>query len=171
LGRPTILTPELKGQIVDLVSLGNYPLIAARACGVADATFYQWLARGRNREEGGSNKAKERGSRVKSISVDGHHHPDIFVQLVEEIEKAEGFVEAKTVGRLVVAAQNDPKWSMNLLERRFPQRWRQHVTTEMVGPDGGPIQQQIETKDTTPDLAETLAGVLEALARAGKLPS
>jgi transposase-like protein len=167
MARPTILTDDLIARIVDLVRLGNYPLVAARACGVGDNTFYDWLARGR--EANGtvpdrSKKAKARNqtSRVEVI--------DQTVKLVNGIAEAEALCEARAVGTIVVAANADHKAAVTFLERRHAQRWRQHVSTEMTGPDGGPIQSQVEVTAPAAPIDETLAGILEAMARAGKLP-
>ena len=42
-GRPTKLTPEVRDAIVNAVSCGNYPEIAAESEGVDRATFYRWM--------------------------------------------------------------------------------------------------------------------------------
>jgi hypothetical protein len=167
MARPTLLTDDLIAKIVDLVRLGNYPLIAARANGVNDTTFYEWLARGR--EATGavvdrSQKAKQR-SKTSQVEV-----LDKYAQLAQGIAEAEGLCEARVVGTIVVAANQDHRAAVTFLERRHPQRWRQHVSTEMTGPEGGPIQTQVEVSTPAASVDETLAGILEAMARAGKLP-
>jgi hypothetical protein len=167
MARPTLLTDDLIARIVDLVRLGNYPLIAARANGVADNTFYEWLARGR--EANGtvvdrSQKAKQR-SKTSQVEV-----IDQTAKLANAIAEAEALCEARVVGTIVVAANQDNKAAVTFLERRHPQRWRQHVSTEMTGPEGGPIQTQVEVSTPAASVDETLAGILEAMARAGKLP-
>lgn len=169
MGRSTLLTEDLIRQIAGLVSLGNYPLVAARASGVDDNTFYDWLARGREakgevRPDRGSKRAKERNAHGVPAVI------DLFVQLVNAISEAEANTEARIVGTVVVAAQSNDRAAMAFLERRHPQRWRQHATTELVGPEGGPIRQDVVTHEGTPEVSETLAGILEAMARAGKLP-
>lgn len=167
MGRATLLTQDLIDQIVGLVKLGNYPLIAARACGVSPNTWYDWLARGREAlgiETRDGVRAKARNARTSQVAV-----IDLYSQLVNAIDEAEAFTEARTVGTLVVAANSDPKSAVTFLERRYPQRWRQHVTTEMVGPDGGPVKPP-EGEKVVVVIADTLAGILEAMARAGKLP-
>jgi len=167
--RPTILTETLIAEIVGYVTLGNYPLIAARAAGVADSTFYEWLARGREalgdyRPDRGQTNAKVRNARGMPEVI------NLYAKLADNIVQAEAHTEARVVGTIVVAAQGNDRAATTFLERRYPQRWRQHVTTEMVGPDGGPIRQEVETSEKPVNVTDTLAGILEAMARAGKLP-
>lgn len=170
MGRPTLLTRDLIAEIEGYIKLGNYPIVAARAAGVSDGTWYMWLARGRaaqqHHDKVTNRLAKRRNDKTTNVEV-----IDLYRELVQRIEKAEAYTETRTVGTVVVAAQNDPRSAIAFLERRYPQRWRQRVTTEVVGPDGGPIQSEhIETTEVRVALDDTLAGVLEAMARAGKLP-
>ncbi len=51
LGRPTLLTPELQASIVERIKRGNYPSVAAGACGIGRTTFKIWMSRGRSGEE------------------------------------------------------------------------------------------------------------------------
>lgn len=51
-GRPTKLTPEVRDAIVNAVSCGNYPEIAAESEGVDRTTFYRWMQRGATDESG-----------------------------------------------------------------------------------------------------------------------
>jgi len=167
MARPTLLTDDLIARITDLVRLGNYPLIAARANGVADNTFYEWLARGREASGTvvGRSKHGKRAVETGTVTV-----LDQCSKLSNAIAEAEALCEARVVGTVVVAANADHKAAVTFLERRHPQRWRQHVSTEMTGPEGGPIQTQVEVSTPVGSVDETLAGILEAMARAGKLP-
>jgi len=47
MGRPSRLTPETEGRIVDALSAGHYLVTAAEANGVSESTVHSWLARGR----------------------------------------------------------------------------------------------------------------------------
>lgn len=168
MGRPSTLTQDLLDNIVGLIRLGNYPLIAARANGVSENTWYDWLARGREAlgiETAGGVRGKRRNGHTTQVEV-----IDLFSQLVIAIDEAQASHEARTVGTLTLAAQSNDRTALALLERRYPARWRQHVTTEMVGPDGGPLKQELKVESEAPSLDDTIAGVLEALSRAGKLP-
>lgn len=52
MGRPSKLTPERHKRIVELIEAGNYPETAAGACGVNRATYYVWMAKGREAKSG-----------------------------------------------------------------------------------------------------------------------
>jgi hypothetical protein len=52
MGRPSKLTPERHKKIVKLIEAGNYPETAAGACGVNRATYYVWMAKGREAKSG-----------------------------------------------------------------------------------------------------------------------
>jgi len=170
-GRPTLLTDELLERIVALVKLGNYPSIAAKACGISESTFADWMGRGRLIDGGPVPARYEgRGRKSQAVAIDGILRPDIYSRLVQEVQAAEGHVEAKTVASVVVAAETNDKTAVTFLERRFPKRWGAHAAVEISGADGGPIKQEVETTGSEPPLSETLTAILEALSRAGKLP-
>ena len=42
MARPTKLTLELQQRMVALVTVGNFPVTAAKSCGIATSTFYRW---------------------------------------------------------------------------------------------------------------------------------
>ncbi len=50
-GRPSLLTPEVQAKIVDRVRRGNYPAVAAGACGIGQSTFFRWMERGKAEED------------------------------------------------------------------------------------------------------------------------
>ena len=76
MGRKTKLTPSLEKRIIELIEAGNEPLIAARACGVPDRSYTEWINNGL------------RPSR------------EVFISFVEKIEKAKATVETKVAGNL-----------------------------------------------------------------------
>ena len=61
--RPTKLTDDVQFRIVAALRAGNYADAAASSGGIAKATYYDWLTRGRaeleHREEGGRPRARE----------------------------------------------------------------------------------------------------------------
>jgi transposase len=50
MGRKTLLTDELSGEICDLLEQGNYLETAAQAAGVSIKTVYHWMKRGADGE-------------------------------------------------------------------------------------------------------------------------
>lgn len=97
--KTTKLTPELQQKICGLIQAGNYAKTAALACGIAESTYYLWLAKGK--------KAKR-----------GQYHD--FYQAIEQAQ-AEG--EMKLVS--VIAESSLESWQAAawMLERKFPQAW------------------------------------------------
>ncbi|HLN31693.1 MAG TPA: hypothetical protein VK395_28390 [Gemmataceae bacterium] len=51
-GRRTKLTPQLLAEITKRIAAGNDPAVAAQSAGIANSTFYRWLARGRRARRG-----------------------------------------------------------------------------------------------------------------------
>jgi len=50
-GRRTLLTADLQERICALIRQGTYDYSAAEACGIARNTFFEWLARGEDRDK------------------------------------------------------------------------------------------------------------------------
>ena len=48
-GRPTKMTPALVAKIANLIRLGCFPTVAARATGIEKSTFCLWMRRGRRK--------------------------------------------------------------------------------------------------------------------------
>ena len=51
-GRPTKLNPQVQAKICDLILAGNYPDVAAGACGIGRATYYAWMQKGDEQKTG-----------------------------------------------------------------------------------------------------------------------
>jgi len=95
-GRPTKLTPELAGRIVELVKLGNFREVAARQFGIPPETMARWMSR--------------KGEPYRS-----------FQRKVEETEsQAEALLVAKLMSAAVGGDLDACKW---YLTRKFPERW------------------------------------------------
>src|SRR4051812_18697193 len=116
MARPTKLTAAVRERIVQALRAGNYAEAACRAAGIAPSTYYRWLERGQQDESG--------------------LHRDFF----EEVRRAEAEAEVHAVAVLRRAMPEDWRAALAYLERRHPGRWRRRQTTELTGPDGGPIR-------------------------------
>jgi hypothetical protein len=110
---PVVVT--LRERIMGLIKLGNFPLTAARACGVSEALWYKWLAAGREGKQP-------------------------FQELVEAIKAAEGEAEAVAVGRINAAAKDPRHWTAAawFLERKHPERFSQTVKVQQQ------VQQELD---------------------------
>lgn len=99
LGRPTLLTKDLQQRIYDRIIAGNYAEVAARACGISRATFYNWKRRGEDGEQP-------------------------YADFVDAVKSAEAEAECESV---LLARQAGRGWQAHawFLERKYPQRWAQ----------------------------------------------
>lgn len=101
-GRKTKLTPELQEEICKYIKQGNYAKTACLLCNISEATYYNWLERGKTSKSGK------------------------YVEFLESIKKAEKFADAYFVQIIRKAAEKHPmNWTAAawLLERRSPQEW------------------------------------------------
>jgi hypothetical protein len=115
-GRPSKL-PVAEERILEGVRAGCYPEQAAQEAGVSPSALYAWKARGEKES-------------------DGPYH-----RFLLRLRQAEAEAELNAV-KIVRSAIEDGDWraALALLERRFPDRWRRQQTSQLVGPDGGPLQ-------------------------------
>lgn len=102
-GRKTSLTEDLIVRIVLLIQGGNYRQVAAKACGVPLSTWHHWLARGREERERGESS--------------------VYVTLLEAVHDAEAAAELGMVATVMRAALLDPKYALEYLQRKHPERW------------------------------------------------
>src|SRR3972149_1199676 len=106
-GRPTDCTPERIKSSTDLIGIGNYATVAAQAAGISDATYYNWLKRGRDGEKP-------------------------FLDFLEAIKKAEADRETYRVSHIISASAEHWQAAACWLERKFPERWGRRDKVEFV---------------------------------------
>jgi hypothetical protein len=114
--RPTKLTPKATDRILQGIRAGNHVEPACRSAGIAPSTYYSWLARGEREPDG------------------------IYGEFCEQLRLAEAEAEVHAVALLRRAMPDDWRAALAYLERRHPERWRRHQTTELTGKGGGPIR-------------------------------
>jgi hypothetical protein len=102
-GRPTKLNDRTQTLITDLLSEGNTQIGACNAAGIAPATFYHWLERG----EADTEADKQ----------------TIYSDFVDAVTRAIGLSEAALVRFARNAASKDGRVALEMLARRFPDRW------------------------------------------------
>jgi hypothetical protein len=105
IGRPSKLTAELKERFMDLLEAGNYPEVAASACGIGRTTYYRWM------EQGKADEAAGKRSDYRDFR--------------EQIERARDTAETHYVGILMRNANEarDTKAAVEWLQRSAPDRW------------------------------------------------
>jgi hypothetical protein len=116
-GRPTKLTPQVQKRICAAIKAGNYASVAARAAGITEATFHNWMKAGEGQESGE------------------------FFEFFEAVKKAEAEREVTLVKFVKLNALNNWQAAMTMLERLHPDRWgrRDRTTHEITGPGGASL--------------------------------
>ena len=148
-GRKTTFTEDVADRIVDLLRAGNYIETAVAAAGVARATFYDWLDRGRR--EG---TAKD---------------DEPFRKFRERVDHARAEGEARAVTAIMAAAAKDWRAAAWFLERQYPDRWGRGTSQTGGGAaplpgDGQPHHEP--TEDDGPDAGATVTRLDEMRRRA-----
>ncbi len=112
IGRPSklMLTPEVGIKIIELVKVGNYAKVAAQAAGIAERTFYNWIAIGEEHLE-----TYEQGDPLPESL-------QLYVDFLQSLKEAEAIAETML---LMDALTRGNGWQapMTVLERKFPDRW------------------------------------------------
>lgn len=147
-GRPTKLTRAVHEQIVRLVLEGNYPSVAARACGISRQLWQSYK---------------------RDWKAKGEHSK--YAQLFEDVEQAEAMAQTDLVAQLrsqtrLPGKETNSTATLSMLERRFnerDERWIPRTATELSGPDGGPIENTSEVSDKFKSKLEAVEASLAAL--------
>jgi hypothetical protein len=138
-GQKTKLTSIMQDRICQLLRAGCYAERAAAASGIDQSTFYRWLQRGEQEEDG------------------------LYREFRDAVKSAEAEAEARAVTIIQLAMPGDWKAAMTWLERKFPERWarRERMHLEHTGPGGGPMQ--VQTAETILGLTDEDRAVIRAL--------
>ena len=115
MGEPRRLTTAVRGRIIEHVSEGNYPEVAAQLAGIPRRTFQRWLHDGR--------QDLEQGVEHSSVAL-----------LALAVEKARAQVVASKVKRIQQAGERQWQADAWWLERNFPALYgrRLEATVESV---------------------------------------
>lgn len=108
-------TQETVDTIIAAVQGGNYYTTAAHLAGISVNTLYRWIKKGENGEKP-------------------------FDEFYEAIQEAEAIAESSLVHVVSAAAKTDYKAGLELLSRRFPERWSTRQRHELTGDNGGPVE-------------------------------
>lgn len=154
--RPTKLTPELARSVIELVLSGVPPLTAARAHGIPEATWYEWLARGRGNDPD-----------RPQVAMANPYEPFLYAEFAEAIDAAVPAFEVGMVNLAVRKARSTAE-ALAILERhpatraqwRPPARTVEQATT-ISGPDGGPIRVEVARPETEQELRARIDSLLD----------
>lgn len=106
--------PAVREKVLAFIRSANYKVEAARAAGIDRTTLASWLERGEADIEAGVDSAYS----AFSLAYD----------------QAEAEAEAILVGRLQKnSSEGDTRATLELLKRRFRERWGDRVTAEVTG--------------------------------------
>src|SRR5512144_2790196 len=121
---PKLLAAEVREQLLAAVRAGNYPKQAAEAAGIDRATFYRWLAKGREPAA-----------------------PKEYRDFCDALTRAEAQAEVHAVAVIRCAMQDDWRAAVAYLERRHPEGWRRRERLEHTGRDGQPVSLDFPERD------------------------
>ena len=138
---------RLTARILDKIKGGNFPVVAARACGLSESTFRLWMIRGKEEAE-------------------GPYH-DFY----EAISTADAENEAVLVEYVMDAAQSDVKAAIEVLQRRHGQRWGKTDYTK-IKIETDDHDEPVEVRDmlSDPDVRRGLSIALKTIAQRNALP-
>jgi hypothetical protein len=126
-GRPPLLEvqPELQSKVVTFVRSGAFPERAATAVGISERTHYAWMARGRDELEQRETAATAGDTREPQDQM--------YVDYATAIDRAVAEAEMLLLGNALKGGATGGA-SMQILERRFRDRWGAKAAPAPSGP-------------------------------------
>ena len=123
-GRPTKLTKQRQENIAQMLESGQSVQAACRCNEIGVSTFYEWLDRGDDQEEG------------------------IFAEFSERVARARGAGEAKLVDELIETCREkgDTRTMLSIIRSRYPESWGDAEETD----DGGSVNIHLSPQSQTP---------------------
>lgn len=137
MARPTALTKEVHDLIVDAIKLGNYQEYAAKAAGVTESTFYNWMDRGKRERERLINEDEKPNPKEK-----------VFLEFFEAVEKAKALAIAQNVAVIQKAAATGT-WQAAAwwLERTAQKTYGRKQQLEHTGDAKNPISVSVDVSE------------------------
>jgi len=121
-GRPSKLTPEAQERVVQAIRAGNYAEVAAGYAGIHRATYYTWMKKGAEQDEG------------------------IYSEFHDAVKGASDSAETRAVAIIQKAMPDTWQAAAWYLERRAPGRWGRHERRDVNVTGAQPIAFQIVTQ-------------------------
>lgn len=147
-GRKGLLDKDLAETIAGYVRVGVYVEEACGAAGIARATFYVWLERGRAERE-----------RMKLMKAEAPKQSErIYVEFLDMMERAYDEATLRKVAVITKSAENgDWRAASWWLERTRPAKYGLKAQVEHTGENGEPIKVQVEIGDLEEKVSRVLA--------------
>jgi hypothetical protein len=111
-GRPSLLTPEVRSRFVESIKAGAHYDVACEYAGISYKTFRDWMQRGLGTHS----------SRKSSRE---------YVEFAEEVTRAEAHGEIAAIVAIRAACKEDWRAAAWMLERRHSQRWANNQRIEL----------------------------------------
>jgi hypothetical protein len=127
--RPLVLDPKIRDQVVTSLRLGAYLWVSAAAAGINERTLLYWLEKGR-----------------KGIEP--------YVRFFQDVEGAQAYARLSAETRV---HRDDPKYWLRVgpgRERPGRPGWTEESRIAHTGPEGGPIEHEVEHTLTDDELRE-----------------
>lgn len=121
-GAPSKFTDDVRNAILEWTALGGFKTTVCKAAGISPVTLASWLERGE--------LAREQGKDA-----------DEFAEFSAAYEKAEADGELRLLARLQKqSGEGSTRATLEILKRRYRERWGDKVQAEISGAGGGPIE-------------------------------
>jgi hypothetical protein len=148
-GRKTLLLDTVIEQtLLDYIRIGTPIRVAVASTGIAEKSFYSWMARGL--------AERERLSLVKGAKENPTEV--IFLQFLQQVERAKAEAITKKVA-VIAKSGNEGDWRAAAwwLERQMPEEFGKTDKLEIGGNNGEPIRIQVEMGELEMKIAKVLA--------------
>jgi transposase-like protein len=137
MARGSILTPEVKTRIVNVLKGGGTEASAYTAAGVSSSTYYRWLQKGRQSRRGRYRELWEEIRRAEQDAVIRN------VTIVQKAAMGGDVIEQTTTikpdgTRVIREKKSQPQWQAATwwLERKYPGEWSRRERVEHTAPHG-----------------------------------
>jgi hypothetical protein len=108
-GRKSKLTRELIRKMTELLATGSYAYRVAEACGINEATYYEWLSIGEKTPTG------------------------IYAEFYDAVKQAEAKAEMVKVNQVSVAGETDWRAAAWFLSHKHRERWGDKQQVDVTG--------------------------------------
>lgn len=132
-------------RLIEALTAGNYMAIACKYADIGESTVYRWLADAREEIAETESTGQENPEKVR------------LLEMATQIDAARAEAETRNVF-LIQKAAKEGTWQAAAwwLERTSPKRWGRSVRAEISGPDEGPVQVAVTTRDLEAKLTQLI---------------